>query len=287
MNDSTTPDDEKTTAKGSAGGIRGFLQSKLSAPNDSQEKIIFVALAMCLVCSIIVSSAAIMFRPIQQRNAELDRRSNILAVAGLLREGVDVEAAFEDFERRLVDLNTGEFTDEISADNYDQRQASGDPALSRELSRAEDQAGIGRRANYAEVYLLKSGDQLDQIIIPVHGKGLWSTLYGYMSIDDDLRTIAGLQFYEHAETPGLGGEVDNPDWRASWKGKIAYDDNGDVAVEVIKGSVDPGSAVADYKVDGLAGATLTTRGVNNLVRFWLGEQGFGPFLKKLGSQGVS
>ena len=208
-------------------------------------------------------------------------------MAGLLREGVDVQAAFENFDRRLVDLETGEFTDAVELDGYDQRSASSDPQLSRALSKAEDQAGIGRRANYAEVYLLNDSDGLDQIIIPVHGKGLWSTLYGYLSLDSDLRTISGLQFYEHAETPGLGGEVDNPDWRASWKGKLAYDETGNVVVEVVKGSVDPGSATADYKVDGLAGATLTTRGVNNLVRFWLGEQGFGPFLKKLGAAGVS
>ncbi|PID63427.1 MAG: Na(+)-translocating NADH-quinone reductase subunit C [Gammaproteobacteria bacterium] len=268
-----------------AGGFKGFIASRLNLPNDDKDKILFVAVALCLVCSVLVSAAAVALRPLQERNAELDRRSNILAVAGLMKPGIDVEKAFEAFEPRLVNLDTGEFTDEISLDEFKQRAAMGDPTLSHELGSDEDSAGIGSRNNYAEVYLLREGDAIDQIIIPVYGKGLWSTLYGYMSLKSDLNTIAGLQFYEHAETPGLGGEVDNPNWRALWHDKVAYDDNGDVALEVIKGTVDRNSAAAEHQVDGLAGASLTTRGVNNLVRFWLGQNGFGPFLRNLNAGG--
>ncbi|MGB0764601.1 MAG: NADH:ubiquinone reductase (Na(+)-transporting) subunit C, partial [Luminiphilus sp.] len=110
--------------------------------------------------------------------------------------------------------------------------------------------------------------------------GLWSTLYGFVALESDGNTIAGLGFYEHKETPGLGGEVDNPRWKNLWKGKQVYRD-GAVAISVVKGSVDQGSDAANWQVDGLSGATLTSRGVSNLVQYWLGEDGFEPYLRNL------
>jgi Na+-transporting NADH:ubiquinone oxidoreductase subunit C len=93
--------------------------------------------------------------------------------------------------------------------------------------------------------------------------------------------VVGFGFYQHAETPGLGGEVDNPLWKGLWKGKTLFDGDGELAVEIIKGGIDPQSPKAEHQVDALAGATLTSNGVNNLLHFWLGENGFGPFLEKL------
>ena len=127
-----------------------------------------------------------------------------------------------------------------------------------------------------------SQGDIDKIILPVHGAGLWSTLYGFVALESDGNTVAGLGFYEHAETPGLGGEVDNPRWKSLWPGKQVYRD-GVAAIALIKGSVDPASANAPWEIDGLAGATLTARGVTNLVQFWLGENGFEPFVNNLKS----
>lgn len=270
-----------------APGFKGWLLERLSEPNDSTRKILFVAVALCLLCSVVVSAAAIALRPLQSTNAELDRRSNILEVAGMLEPGADVEALFSDIERRMVDLEAGEFTDAVDPDTYDQRAAASDPNLSDDITNDEDLAGIGRRAKYAEVYLLTDGDAIEQVIVPVHGLGLWSTLYGFVALEGDLRTIAGLQFYDHAETPGLGGEVDNPAWRQKWQGKLAFDEAGELRIRVMKGAVDPNSPDAPYRVDGLAGATLTSNGVTNLLQFWLGENGFGPFLARLGSGEIS
>ena len=118
------------------------------------------------------------------------------------------------------------------------------------------------------------------VILPVHGYGLWSTLYGYLAVKPDGREVQGLQFYDHAETPGLGGEVDNPRWRGLWPGKLLTDDGGELKIEVVKGAASDGPEGV-HQVDGLAGATLTARGVNNLVRYWVSEDGFGPFLKNL------
>lgn len=266
----------------SAGGSpMDRLKAIMALPNDNTQKTLLVAVIMCFACSIIVSAAAVLLRPIQEANSALDRKRNIVQVAGLLEPGGDVAAAFENVSTRIVDLETGQFSDEMDGLGYDQYTAARDPAMSVALSKDEDIAGIGRRAKYAEVYLIGGDDNFEQIVLPVHGLGLWSTLYGFISLENDLSTIAGLKFYDHAETPGLGGEVDNPAWQAKWQGKLAFDDSGEVQIEVVKGVVDPAVSSAGYQVDGLAGATLTSRGVSQLLQFWLDEQGFGPFLKNL------
>ena len=248
--------------------------------NESVTKTFTVALTLCIVCAVVVSGAAVSLRPAQEANKLLDLKTNILASAGLLQEGVDVETQFEKISVRLVDLETGTYTNEIDADAYDQRKASADPALSTALSASEDIAKIKRRANFAKVYIVENAIGIEKVILPIKGYGLWSTLYGFIALESDLQTVAGIGFYEHTETPGLGGEVDNPKWKASWIGKSAY--KGDALVlQVIKGKVDSARDGADSQIDGLAGATLTTKGVDNLVKYWLGDQGFKPFIENL------
>ncbi|MBL4762370.1 MAG: Na(+)-translocating NADH-quinone reductase subunit C [Gammaproteobacteria bacterium] len=259
---------------------QGFIRKIFSAPNDDPKKTIVVAFLLCLVCSILVSISAVMFRPLQQANKANDIKKNILGVSGLLTTESDIKALFSQFEVKLVDLETGDYSD-LDPATYNQRKASSDPARSMALSTDQDIANIGRRANLAKVYLLKENGQLKQVILPVHGYGLWSTLYGFVSLEADYNTIRGLQFYAHAETPGLGGEVDNPKWRKQWQGKQAFNDAGELKIEVIRGHVSDNTADAQHKVDGLSGATLTSRGVSNLVRFWLSENGFGPYLMKM------
>jgi len=252
------------------------------ANNDTIKKTITVTVLLCLVCSIVVSAAAVLLRPAQEKNRQLDFKSNILAAANLQDGERGVQEIFnERVETRVVDLKTGKFTDEVDPESYDQWQAAKDPDLSKNLSNDEDIASIGRRERYAEVYLVKNEQgELQTLVIPVRGYGLWSTLYGFLALEDDANTVVGLGFYDHAETPGLGGEVDNPKWKALWEGKKIYED-GEVAISVIKGTVDASDPNAEHKVDGLSGASLTTRGVHNLMQFWLGDTGFKPFLDNL------
>jgi Na+-transporting NADH:ubiquinone oxidoreductase subunit C len=222
-----------------------------------------------------------MLQPVQEVNKALDRKRNILAAAGMLVEGKSVEEQFAQVTTRVVDLRTGKFTDAVDPDKYDQRKAAKDPSSSEKLTDEQDLANISRREDYAVVYVVEnSAGEIDKIILPVRGYGLWSTLYGFIALESDANTVAGLGFYEHGETPGLGGEVDNPRWKAMWPGKQVYRE-GEVAVGLVKGTVDPASSNADWQVDGLAGATLTSRGVSNLLHFWLGENGFEPFLTNL------
>ena len=177
-------------------------------------------------------------------------------------------------------METGLFTQKFDGQAFDQRKASKDPALSTALTSDEDIAKIKRRANYATVYVVEGQQGVDKIILPIKGYGLWSTMYGFLALEADLQTVAGIGFYQHAETPGLGGEIDNPKWKSSWVGKQAYNNN-ELVLSVLKGKADLSRPGSESQIDGLAGATLTTRGVNNLVQYWLGEQGFAPLISHL------
>ncbi|MFT5074831.1 MAG: Na+-transporting NADH:ubiquinone oxidoreductase subunit C, partial [Patiriisocius sp.] len=239
-----------------------------------------VAMALCIVCAVVVSSAAVILRPTQQANKLLDLKTNILASAGLLQAGVDIETQFAQISARIVDLETGLFTQKFDGQTFDQRKAAKDPALSTALTSDEDIAKIKRRANYATVYVVEGQQGVDKIILPIKGYGLWSTMYGFLALEADMQTVAGIGFYQHAETPGLGGEIDNPKWKSSWVGKQAYNNN-ELVLSVLKGKADLSRPGSESQIDGLAGATLTTRGVNNLVQYWLGEQGFAPLISHL------
>ena len=254
---------------------------------ESVGKTFLVAGILCVVCSVLVSVAAVGLRPIQQKNKLLDKKRNILAAAGLMSEGADVEVIFkEKIKIRAVDLNTGDYNESIDAATYDQRKAAKDPEQSIQLTAEEDKPRIKRIAKTALVYEVVDGSgALQQVILPVHGKGLWSTLYGFLAVEANTKTVVGLGFYEHAETPGLGGEVDNPKWKASWEGKELFNEQWDVAMTVLKGKVVEGNPNAIHQVDGLSGATLTTVGVSDLVRFWIGPKGFAKYLSKVRERG--
>ncbi|CAM5335706.1 Na(+)-translocating NADH-quinone reductase subunit C [Thauera mechernichensis] len=256
---------------------------------ESTSRTLKVALAVSLVSSVFVAGAAVSLKPLQTQNRLLDKQRSIAAIAGMGgRElpAAQVRALFgETIKARLVNLETGEFADDFDAVTFDPLKAAKDPQQSVRLSKAEDVASIKRRERFTTVYMIEDAQGgIETLILPIRGYGLWSTLHGFMALKGDLNTVVGLGFHQHAETPGLGGEVDNPRWRNQWAGKRLFDDQGQLAVEIVKGTVDPQASMAAYQVDGLAGATLTSNGVNNLLHFWLGEQGFGPFLAKLRSK---
>lgn len=264
----------------------------MSKNRDTIKQTVIVALLLCVVCSIIVSGAAVILKPIQTKNKLLDRNKNILAAAGIYKESEhgksDIARLFSQFTVKIVDLEKGKFLSDsdlqalnINVEAYDQRKASKNAALSDKLDKKADIASIGRRAKYATVYVVENNSSIDRIVLPIHGYGLWGTLYGFVALEGDGNTVAGLGFYEHKETPGLGAKVDTADWKAIWPGKRVYDESGKVAVDFTKTKVDHSKAENIHKIDSLSGATLTSNGVENLVRFWMGDSGFGPFLVNL------
>lgn len=253
--------------------------------NDGIGKILLVALSLCVVCSVVVSTAAVILRPLQDANKTLERKRNILSAAGLYRDGEDIDVLFQQVQTRLIDIATGEYVPDADAAAYDQRAAAKAPGTSIAISPQQDIAKIRRRAKHAPVYLVSDDNGTRSIVLPVHGYGLYSTLYGFAALAGDGNTVQGLRFYEHGETPGLGAEVDNPDWLAKWPDNLVFDDDGKVRLAVVKGTVDPASPDARHQVDGLAGATMTSRGVTNLIHYWLGEEGFAPFLARIRAEG--
>jgi Na+-transporting NADH:ubiquinone oxidoreductase subunit C len=278
------------SARGGFNSARGGFNSARGGFNkDGLGNVLMVAVSVCLVCSIVVSTAAVVMKPQQLINQELDQKQNILRAAGMLPEGAVTDAGgrgidelFAEFTVHAVDLDTGRFTDAVDVASYDPIKAAKNEDLSRDLSNDEDVATIGRRENISLVYIRRTVDGgLDKVVVPVRGYGLWGTLFGYLALEGDLSTVAGLGFYSQKETPGLGGEVDNPSWKALWPGVELFDSRGGPAIKLVKTRAPAGSDAARHEVDALAGATLTTRGVENLVKFWTGELGFRSFFDNL------
>ncbi len=261
-------------------------------PKDSMANTFLVSLVLCVVCSLLVSGAAVALKPMQERNKLLDRQKNIIEAAGLAEDGKrlsgkEIEELYAArVTPQLLDLETGEYVPDAD-EKFDPRKAAKATDTSTSIE-GEYDIGVARRENQTWVYLVKdSGGNIQQVIVPVYGMGLWSVLYGYVAVDQDLRTIKGLTYYEHGETPGLGGEVENPTWKSKWIGKQIWaegkpreDEN--LMVGVAKGA--PSGDKAKYEVDGLSGATITSRGVDSMLKYWFSDDGFGPYIQKLASQ---
>lgn len=251
--------------------------------NDSTGKTILVALLLCLVCSVLVSTAAVQLRSRQVENKKLDIKKNLLLATKLIKPGAgkaEILSAFKNIETKIVDLETGQFVSDVNPDTFDAVKASKDPKQNVMIPSKKDLGKIKKRSKYEKIYFVKEGPEVMQIVLPVNGKGLWSTLYGFLALAPDTKTILGLGFYQHGETAGLGGEVDNPKWKAQWNGKVAFDNAWNPVMKVVKGAVNPSSSSIQHEVDGLSGATITGNGVTGLVNYWLGDHGFGPFLTK-------
>jgi Na+-transporting NADH:ubiquinone oxidoreductase subunit C len=252
--------------------------------NSTRYTILF-ATTVCVICAALVATAAVSLKPAQVANARLYMEKNVLVAAGLAEHGQsmtvsEVQAVFDRaVKARLVDLASGELVpeDKFDARRYDQRAARNDPAASREAP--ANAAGIRRVPNLGIVYHIMKEGQVDQVVVPVEGAGMWGGIYGFLSLAPDGNTVRGLTYYEHKETPGLGAEISSPGWLDLWRERKAYNPAGEAAIKVIKGPA--GQPETDpNRVDGLSGATVTGNAVTRLMQFWLGPDGYGKFLQR-------
>ena len=259
---------------------------------DSLQNTFLVAFVLCLICSLIVSAAAVSLRPIKKRNQQIAFQREVLTVSGLYdrdkQKPTEIPDLYKQIKSVIVDLETGGIVDSYeNADEFDLKSVSKSDDLTVEIPKGFNFAGIKRREKQTKIYFLLKDGKIDQIILPVRGKGLWSTMWGLLSLDGDCKTVRGLTFYEHGETPGLGGEIDNKKWKAKWGDpqcpKVLYNEQGKVEIAFYKGVVTCDMKDSQHKFDTLAGATITTRGVENMFKFWLSEQGYGPLLKQIKS----
>lgn len=253
--------------------------------NDSLLKTFLVAIAVCVVCATAVTTANVVLRPRIEANKLNFKRGNIALAAGLLKPGYktsEIDEAFKKIEVQVVDLKTGRFVTDSGAFDpakYDSRLALKNPELTM-VPEGAVKPGVQFVPRYETVYIVKNGKgELERLILPFFGKGLWSTMYGFVSLENDFQTIGRLLYYDQLETAGLGGEVENPTWANKWIGKKAYDASGTPKVHVIKGSVEISDTEKDFKVDGISGATLTCVGVNNQLMYWLSE--YKPLINQL------
>jgi len=253
--------------------------------NSTRYTVVFAAI-VCVICAALVSVTAVNLQPRQKANARLYMEKNVLVAAGLVQPGQsvsrnEIEAIFQrDIKTRLIFLESGELVpeDKIDARSFDQRAARNDPATSK--AAPINTAGIRRLPEYGVAYFVMKNGQIDQLVIPIEGLAMWGTAYGFLSLAPDANTIRGLTYYDHRETPGLGGEISSPSWLALWKDRKGFDEMGKPAVAVIKG---PAGAPAQdpLHVDGISGATITSNAITQLTRFWLSNDGYGKFLKQV------
>lgn len=259
----------------------------MSSNKETFGKTVGFVFAVCLVCALLVSFSAVQLKPLQVKNKLLDQQTKILEAANLLAStdgsAKSIEATFAKFvEAKMIKLDTGEFI-EGNTDLFDERRNSRDAAKSDKPK--NDIAGINRRSHDAVVYLVRNdAGSVETVVLPIVGSGLWDLMFGYVGLESDLNTVKSVVYSDHKETPGLGAEVMNPNWKALWPGKKIYDNNGVVKANLVKGG-----AKADdiHGVDALSGATLTSNGVTRTLQFWFGEEGYAPFIAKYRAGGVN
>lgn len=247
----------------------------------SNRYIVGFALAICLVCSLAVSSTAVALKDLQEANKKLDMQTQILRVAGLITAddsptAEEAEALFADVETIRINTKTGEVIGPADIDPNPIIKAAKDSNLSTATtSAAAKSARLKRMPN--ELTVMKVNAEGNECyVFLLWGNGLWSTMYGYLALETDLQTVKGITFYQHGETPGLGGEIDNPVWQARWIGKKVYNEAGQAALTVTKGGQ---AKDLNHQVDGISGATITSVAVGYTALTWLGEEGYGNFIK--------
>jgi Na+-transporting NADH:ubiquinone oxidoreductase subunit C len=255
----------------------------LARPNDDRVKVFGIAILVAFVSAVVVSVTSVTLQPLQDAHLEAeraDRMSKMLDTLPGMRDLME-ESGVETLETRLVDLETGAFILGIDASSLDMPVAENDPQESVAIPVGEDIAGLRRRAKLAPVYLLERKGKLQLVVLPVSGVGYQSTIRAMLALEPDLTTIAALTITEQGETPGIGARIEDPSWQALWAGKDAMDETGQIVVTIVRGN-----AVETHEIDGITGATVTSNGVANMLRYWLGDHGFGPFLHRLRLEGL-
>lgn len=253
---------------------------------ESPLRALLTVLVTAVVCSFFVSASVVLLRPIQLNNKLLERSGNVLSLTGLLPADGEIGEEqlldlFKGLDARVVNIDDATLDSEFDPYTFDGRKAAADPELSVAVPPDEDIASLGRRSRYKTIYLVWKGGELDRVVLPVRGAGMWSMIYGYISLESDFNTIAGVKFYEQNETPGLGDQIATPHWQSKWVGKQLYDEQGEMLFRISEGPVKEGASGAEYQVDALTGATITANAVTALVKYWFGPNGYGPLIGQM------
>ena len=253
-------------------------QKFLDRPNTDRGKTLGVAFLVAVACGVAVSTTAVSLRPRIETNIANQRQELMAAMLATLPGIGEIltEAGADAVETMVINLDTGLVEPAMDPASFDATAVAASPETSTPLGRAEDLAGIGRRENYAQVYVLRKDGELKLVVLPVYGNGYQSTIRAYLALEPDLNTVAALTVFEQGETPGLGGRISEEAWQAQWAGKQIADESGEIAIEVVRGT-----GTGPFQVDGVSGASVTGNAVTDMIHFWMGPRGFAPFLDNL------
>ncbi len=237
-------------------------------PKHDDKYSLFFAAVVTIVCSLILASAATLLKTKQLENVALDKRKNILMAFGFDVAGKDGSSINQLFEDKIKPQAIDSEGNEIAGLNAKEVE---------DLNAEEEQKKADPKARQLPIFVLndKKGN-VEAFTIPIQGKGLWSTLYGYLSLEKDANTVRGITYYKHGETPGLGAEVENADWQSQFKqDKKIYEKGKLVSIAVVKGkdtTKDP------HAVNSISGATITSNGVTKMLEANL--KVYAPYFEK-------
>jgi len=237
-----------------------------------------IVASMMLFCVLCFAAVAVYFLLIKRNDAQptsQQQTAAILQVAGLIAGKEDERAMKALFEKRVivrqVNLDSGALLP------VGPRQAGQQTCVN--LTADQDPAQVRQRCSIADVYLVQNNvHEIQQIILPVSGKGAKSMMHAFIALETDGRTVKNLFYYEQNETPLLGAKVEDVQWLQQWPGKKLLNDNAQPALKVVQERRAPPD---DYTVDGISGATMTSSGVEKSINFWIGDRGYGHFLQRI------
>jgi Na+-transporting NADH:ubiquinone oxidoreductase subunit C len=209
---------------------------------------------MVVLVAAALAVASIGLKPYQESNIRIEKMRNIL-------QSINVAVEPKQAEEQYKKLITGSFVV-----NNKGEQVAGTDAFEVDLYNELKKDPEDR---HWPVFVAKTEKGEKLFIFPMRGKGLWGPVWGYISLKEDLNTVAGSMFDHKSETPGLGAEINTDDFQKQFIGKKIFDDNNRfTSILVKKGGAQPGDL---HAVDAISGGTITSNGVTNMIRDCLKE----------------
>ena len=213
----------------------------------SNRYIFLFSIVMVVSVAALLSLAATLLQPAQERNLEVEKKKNMLESINVPATRENTEELYDKYITESFVLNSrGELVSGVDAFTVVIKNEQKKPL--------EDQS--------LPVFRAEPDDGEKVIIIPVEGKGLWGPIYGYVSLKSDMNTIYGVNFDHKGETPGLGAEINTTPFESQFHGKKIFDNDSFISVQVLKGGA-PESDI--HGVDGISGGTITSNGLQSMI----------------------
>jgi Na+-transporting NADH:ubiquinone oxidoreductase subunit C len=217
--------------------------------------IVLYAAAITIVCGGLLAFASQTLKPLQDANVELERKKNILSTVMELKDSDDINKIYSERVKELVIGFDGNVKEGVSASAV---------VIAAEYKKKPED----RLLPVYEFRNQQNPEKLDNVVLPVYGFGLWNDIWGFVALQSDLNSIQGVKFQHKGETPGLGARIESEEIQGRYKGKSIFDNGVLESVMMQKGEGMDYTGDA-HKVDGMSGATLTGKGVNNMLRDYL------------------